>query len=190
MGTYPTYRKPSGYRNCPHCGKSFKARGLGTHIREAHKMLYKTIDTTVVSNLEAIVKPAVIDNSNHPDTKVKPITMELSAITRTDLSECKRADGFHLYTDQDLWILLGRINRVILSSDTSNLLSKWDTENICQDLIHDFEQRFECKFGDVRKVNQNINPGKTDIENGEIASRYAHLKYSRAGGFLQENWTK
>jgi hypothetical protein len=196
MGTYPKHREPfrkhAGYRICPYCGKSIKARGIGTHIRQIHKLVIKTVLETKVIDDSTIVKSKAIDDSTivkskaiNYDTKVK-----FSEITGKDLSECKRPDGSHLYTDQDLWILLGRINSVTLSSDTSNLLSKWNTENICHDLIRDFEQRFECKFGDVRKVNQNIKPGKTDKENGEIASKYAHLKYSRAGGFLQENWTK
>lgn len=33
---------------CPYCGRTFKPRGLGTHIREAHGVKIKTVVRTVV----------------------------------------------------------------------------------------------------------------------------------------------
>jgi len=53
------YKKDSGYRKCDICGKTFKSRGLGTHIREAHGIKVKTI-----------VKPVVTDSSDHSSTIV------------------------------------------------------------------------------------------------------------------------
>ena len=189
---YPRNRKRSPSAECPHCGKTYSTMGMGTHIREAHKMLYKTtvITTTkpvATTTVKPIAKPVATVTIAKP-TAI--ITQELSNITGKDLTECKRPDGKHLYVDQDIWILLGRISRVMLATNLDNLLSRWDSENTCHELIRDFEQRFECTFSDVKKVNVHIKPGKTNIENSEIASRYAHLKYSRTGGFLQENWTQ
>jgi hypothetical protein len=196
MGTYPKHREPfrkhAGYRICPYCKKSIKARGIGTHIRQVHKLLVKTVVNTQVNDLSATkvndLSTKVINSSDNLSTKV--ITQELSEVTGKDLSECKRPEGDHLYTDQDLWILLGRINSVVLNDDSSNFLSRLNSQNICYELIRDFEQRFDCKFSDVKKVNPEIKPGKTNKENTNIALKYSHLKYSRPGGFLQENWTK
>jgi hypothetical protein len=199
MGNYPTHREPfrkhAGYRICTYCGKTFKARGIGSHIRQIHKLVVRTILKTKVIDDSTIVGTKVIDDSTIVGTKVIDdstivAAQELSAITGKDLTECKRPDGQHLYTDQDLWILLSRINKVVLGRDASSLLSTWDGQIISEELIRDFEQRFDCKFRDIQKVNPHIKPGKTDQENWDIASKYAHLKYSRPGGFLQENWTK
>lgn len=41
---------------CPYCGKTFKPRGLGTHIREAHGMKIKTVVRTVVKDSSTVVK--------------------------------------------------------------------------------------------------------------------------------------
>lgn len=188
MGTYPKHRKPAGSRKCPDCGQLVKARGLPGHRALVHNVVVKTIEKTRVNDLNTCVIDPI--NNSSRDTGNKGITQVASEITCKDLSECKRPDGQHLYTDQDLWILLSRISKVILQSDTGNLLSRWDSEYSCHDLIRDFEQRFECKFSEVTQANQHIKPGKTDIENWHIASKYAHLKYSRSGGSLQENWTK
>jgi hypothetical protein len=185
MGKYPKHRKPAGLRKCPDCGQLVKARGMHGHRALVHNVVVKTIEKTRVNDLNT----RVIDSSNnsYSDTDNKGITQVVSEISGKDMSECKRPYGKHLYTDQDLWILLSRISKVMLLADTGNLLSLWDSENTCNDLIRDFEQRFECKFSEVKQANQHIKPGKTDIENWDIASKYAHLKYSRSGGFVQEN---
>jgi hypothetical protein len=177
MGTYPKYRKPSGYRNCIHCGKSFKARGMGTHIREAHKMLYKTVVSTVVPDLEATVKSSVIDNSNSLNTQVKPISEDLSKITGKDLTECKRPDGEHLYTDQDIMILYARIIRFVLFEQCeTDLFNVFDR----MDIIEDFEKRFKCKFDpDVQRANQHIKFGTTHQDRLELMNKYMNLKYSK-----------
>jgi hypothetical protein len=183
MGKYPNHRKPSGYRKCDICGKTFKARGFGTHIREAHKMKINTV-----------VKTTVIDYSNNPITPVNDCsknlllktvpnkdlnTQEVSKVTSKEFTECERPDGQHFYTDTDLWILLARISQIVFNTDTSNLVGLWDSERITREMIQDFERRFECKFDDVKRANPNIKPGKTDSENWELVSKYAALNYSR-----------
>jgi hypothetical protein len=152
MGAYPKHREPyrvhSGYRTCTYCGKSFKARGIGTHIREKHKLVVKTI----VNTKDIDLSTTQVNDSSTPvihskvDLSTVVITQGLSEVTGKDLSECKRPDGKHFYTDQDLWILISRISRVILQSDTSSVMSKWDAQQSCYDLIRDFEKRFECSF--------------------------------------------
>jgi hypothetical protein len=59
METSQRYKKDSGYGKCDICGKTFKSRGLGTHIREAHGIKVKTI-----------VRPIVTDSSDHSSTIV------------------------------------------------------------------------------------------------------------------------
>jgi hypothetical protein len=40
---------------CPYCGRTFKPRGLGTHIREAHGIKIKTVVTVVPDSRRTIV---------------------------------------------------------------------------------------------------------------------------------------
>jgi hypothetical protein len=177
MGTYPKHRKPVGQTKCPYCDKSFNARGLGTHIREAHKTVVKTIVKTVVNNKSN----AVIDFSNSKSNVVtdlsnKNITTVASEITGKDLSECKRPDGKHFYTEQDICILLSYIIRHTYNPGSEVALFNQFT---LMDLIADFERRFECRFSDVKKVNQHIQIGKTLEEHWRFAEKYMNLKYSR-----------
>ena len=187
---YPKTRRRSYTAKCPYCDGIYYSMGMGTHIREAHKMIYKTLAKTTASPLLKPVATPTAKPVAIPTQAIKTIIAEVAESIGKDLTECKRPDGTHLYTDQDLWILLSRINKVVFQEDSGSVLSKWSTDNICNDLISDFEQRFDCKFDDVKKANKEIKPGKTDKENRDIILRYSHLKYSRSGGFLKENWTK
>jgi hypothetical protein len=88
MGTYPKNRKPSGFSNCPYCGESFRARGLGTHIREAHKMKIETVVNTVVpdksNSLNTPVKTIVTGVLSYSKDygKVQEIIRELNSMVR------------------------------------------------------------------------------------------------------------
>jgi hypothetical protein len=96
-----------------------------------------------------------------------------------DFTECKRPDESHFYTDQDLWILIARINQLVFAEGTGNLLSVLDTDMKAEALIRDFEKRFDCKFDDVKIANRNIRPSATDAENETLIVKYASLSYSR-----------
>ena len=110
----------------------------------------------------------------------EPIQVEkVSCAVGKDLTECKRPDGSHLYTDQDLWILIAKINQLVFAEGTGNLLSELDTNMRAEALIRDFEKRFDCKFDDVKSANQGIRPGTTDAENETLIVKYASLSYSR-----------
>jgi hypothetical protein len=51
---------------CPYCGKTFKPRGLGTHIREAHGLKIKTVVKTTVPHSSTVVphSSTVVPNSS------------------------------------------------------------------------------------------------------------------------------
>lgn len=178
---------------CDICGKEVKRQGIGTHKRLKHGIIARRIyEIEKKGKTETReVRPSEILplNSKPKSLKVQPasvvapdikaISTKLMSSTGKDLTECKRPDRTHLYTETDLWILMGRICQVVFGEDSSSLLSKFDTNKIAEELIKDFERRFECKFSDVKKANPGISPGKTDAENWSIASRYASLKYSR-----------
>lgn len=54
------------FKTCHICGRTFKSRGLGTHIREAHGVTIKTVVRTVVPNSSTKVpdkSTVVIDSS-------------------------------------------------------------------------------------------------------------------------------
>ena len=150
MRDYPKNRKPSGTKACPKCGAIVKARGMGAHMRLKHPVIYET---------------KVIDIGNTVITQV----------AGKDLTECVRQDGKRFYTDNDLNILLGKIIYAVWDNKDKHLLGVF----FINDLITDFERRFECSFADARKANPHIMPKKTDNENYQFAKKYAGLKYSR-----------
>jgi len=109
-----------------------------------------------------------------------PATVEkVSCEVGKDLTECKRPDGSHLYTDTDLWILIARINQLVFNEGTGSFISQLDTDMKATALIRDFEKRFECKFDEVKSSNPGIRPGKNDVENETLVVKYASLHYSR-----------
>jgi hypothetical protein len=172
MKKYPEHRKPSGYRKCDICGKTVKARGIGGHKYIKHGIVVKTIlhnscDNSCNNSSNLVIRPDDLD------------VKKISNISSKDLRECKRLDGQHFYTDNDLWILLSRICRSVLTEHTGDLLSMLDTNEFVSKLIEDFEQRFKCKFGDVRRANPHIKTGKTNEENWVIVTQYESLKYSK-----------
>ncbi len=183
MGIYPKYRKPTGLKECPDCGKQIKARGLYGHRVLVHGIAEKTIVKTGVIDTNY---NSVGDMGNHvtdisskngipviPDqVKVKKVISEVGG----DQTERKTPDVSHQYTDQDLKILLSRIMDYTYSPKSEvALFNKFDF----MDLISDFERRFQCKFDEVRKANQHIQPGKTLEENQIFANKYRSLEYSK-----------
>jgi len=165
MRDYPKNRKPSGTKACPKCGAIVKARGMGAHMRLKHPVIYET---------------KVIDIGNTVKTQVKDLSKDsgntvITQVAGKDLTECVRQDGKRFYTDNDLNILLGKIIYAVWDNKDKHLLGVF----FINDLITDFERRFECSFADARKANPHIMPKKTDNENYQFAKKYAGLKYSR-----------
>ena len=183
MGVYPKHRKPSGLRKCPDCGKLIKARGLYGHRVLVHGIVEKTIVKTRVidpsNNSVGDTGNKVTDSSNKSGTQVIPdqVTVKkVSSKVGKDLTECKRPDGSNQYTDQDIFILLSRIMDYTYKPKSEVVLfNQFDI----MDLIADFERRFQCKFDEVRKANQHIQPGKTFEEHQIFANMYRSLQYSK-----------
>jgi len=164
---------------CIVCHKRFVAKKKGTQFcsnvcrakysRDNRLKLIKdqgTVIRTQATMLRTIAPDPV---------KVKKV----SCAVGKDLTECKRPDGSHLYTDQDLWILIARINQLVFAEGSGSLLSQLDTNMRAEALIRDFEKRFDCKFDDVKRANPRIRPGGTDAENETLIIKYASLAYSR-----------
>ena len=182
MGIYPKHREPyrknAGYRVCHYCGVTVKSRGIGAHIREAHKLIVKTVvNTNGVDSSTTKVNyssTAVIDSKVDFSTAV--ITKDLSDLSGKDLSECKRPDGKHFYTDLDIRILLAKI--IVETYQPRSEVALFNQFNI-MDLIEDFEHRFKCNFSEVRQANQHIRTGKTLEEHYAFAEKYGSFKYSK-----------
>lgn len=185
MGVYPKHRKPAGLRKCPICGELIEARGMPGHKALVHGVKEKMIIKTRVNDL----RTRVIDSSNNSggdlsnivnDSSKKDITQVVSSIMGKDLTECKRPDGQHLYTYEDLCILTARLIRQIYSPGSEVALFNKFSE---MGIIEDFEHRFKCRFDDTRKANSN---GKLSAELGRTFEahqafylKYGSLKYSR-----------
>ena len=183
MGVYPKHRKPAGLKECPDCGKQIKARGLYGHRALVHGIVEKTIVKTGVidpsNNSVGDMGNNVTEISSRNGTQVIPDQVTIkkgSSEVGMDQTEFKRPDGSHQYTDQDLKILLSRIiDHTYRSNSEVALFNQFDF----MDLISDFERRFQCKFDEVRKANQHIQPGKTLEENQIFANKYRSLEYSK-----------
>lgn len=181
---------------CEICHKTYIATRKGSSVcsnicraqkfRNKHSNTFKAQAKTIEAQSKVIDKvlPRVTGIEKLPDAPksplLKPIIQELSTVTGKDLTECKRPDGQHLYTDQDIRILLGRI--IILTYQPKSEVDLFNKFNV-MDLIEEFEHRFKCRFDDVRKTNQHIKTGKTAKEHYEFAQKYANLKYSGDYGF-------
>jgi len=181
MGKYPKHRKPSGSTVCIICGKTFSARGIGAHIRQAHGMVIKTI-----YNYVDVINNTTNDNTNvfTPTSEVEELRTEvekkLSIIkTSKNLTESKNPEGSYLFIEQDVWILLSKLCQAAFNEDPENLLSVFSTNDIVSELIKDFEHRFNCKLEDAKKAYPNVRPSSTTDENKNLVNRYASLQYSR-----------
>ena len=94
---YPRTRKRSGSAKCPHCGGIYSSMGMGTHIREAHKMVYETTATPVATPVVKSTATPVATSTAIPVVKTTTATpikvvQDLTDITGKDLTECKRPD--------------------------------------------------------------------------------------------------
>jgi len=98
------------------------------------------LQTKVLSNPVSVVK----EETKHSSTE------ELSCKTGKDLSECKRPDGSHLYTDHDLFELRAKIANALEDTDDGNLLSVMNCNMVCMGLIAEFERKFQCKFDSLK----------------------------------------
>ncbi|HUX95483.1 MAG TPA: hypothetical protein VMV47_07100 [Bacteroidales bacterium] len=181
MKNYPKNRKPSGYAICSICGKRFVARGLGTHKREAHKMVIRKVNyyskKTPITTVNG--KPTIVNVTRiHRDKSFKPLSNNpkaeqlLSETFENKGTSCNQIRKTRLYTETDLWILYGRISLVFYSSFYPPHIMKWR-------LIKDFEDRFKCNFDDVKKANPHICPDKEFAKDRDLRYKLTAMKYSR-----------
>lgn len=186
-------------RVCSVCSKLIRPRGMGGHMRLAHGITVKTIvkhvhdvrgdvpgdvrDLRVQSQNDYLKKSVeMVKTSIEPDGLIVPssIIQNVSNVIGMDLSECKRPDGNHFYTDTDLRILTSLlINQTHKPGSDVDLLNQFTY----MDLIADFELRFKCRFDDVRKANNrgkiSVDMGTTLEEHLLFANKYSSLNYSK-----------
>lgn len=189
-------------RVCNICSKLIQPRGMGGHMRLAHGITVKTI----VKNMRDVrgdvpgdvcdIRDLYLQRPNNDlkksvetvETNIEPDGFEVpspkirnvSNVAGKDLSECKRPDGKHFYTDMDLRILTSLLINQTYKPDSEVALFNQFT---FMDLIADFERRFECRFDEVRKANNHgkisVDIGTTPEEHWLFANKYSSLKYSR-----------
>lgn len=110
------------------------------------------------------------------DKAKKDIVEKLSAKTGKDLTECKRPDGKHLYTDRDLLILIARLTRETIRWQSGHIMDIMAGYQNYDNAIKLFENIFDCTFDDVKKANPDFEIGKTK---GDLIQQYANLEYSK-----------
>jgi hypothetical protein len=186
------------YENkCLECKQPFVSKKAGSkfcsgacrarYAREKKEAEYQVV---IKSQVETIKTQAKIITRVMPDpgpAVTKGIVEDVSCKTGKDLTECKRADGTHLYTEQDLWILIAKLLKVGFTGTIRNYLPAGEdflhamyVDRLSQDLISDFERRFSCKFDDVRRNTQYIvQKDRTEEEEKALISKYVSLSYSR-----------
>lgn len=154
---------------CLQCGKPFIAKKKGAKFcSNIHKARYHRDQNEIVNNITPI-------NDRNPEDEIH----YLSENTGKDLSECKRPDGKHLYKEIDLWILMAKLNKLVFVENSTGLFSVMNTNHVAEQLILDFERRFQCKFSDAKIANSHIRPGRNNAENYDIVNKYGNLQYSR-----------
>jgi len=189
-------------RVCNICSKLIQPRGMGGHMRLAHGITVKTIvknmrdvrgdvpgdvcdirdlylqrpNNDLKKSVETVETNIELDGFEVPSPKIRNV----SNVAGKDLSECKRPDGKHFYTDMDLRILTSLLINQTYKPDSEVALFNQFT---FMDLIADFERRFECRFDEVRKANNHgkisVDIGTTPEEHWLFANKYSSLKYSR-----------
>ncbi len=166
--------------NARFCSSSCRQRDY----RRRHAVKFKKQAETIKGQAETIKLHTRVMTAVIPDPKtIEKISCEVGK----DLTECKRPDGSHLYTDMDLWILVSRLASVGFTGRIQNyasafgplLLSVLNTNQLSMDLISDFAQRFKCKFDDVRRSSSYIHTKEDGSEDETIIEQYASLAYSR-----------
>jgi len=181
MKKYPKNRKPSGYALCDICGKRFVARGLGTHKREAHKMIIRKVDyySKKIPITTVNEKPTLVNVTRiHRDKSFKPLSNNPKAekLFTENLenkgTSCNQIQKTRLYTEMDLWIIYGKISLVFYSSFYPPHVMKLR-------LVKDFEDRFKCSYDDVKKANPHICPDKEFATDRDLKFKLASMKYSR-----------
>jgi hypothetical protein len=176
---------------CEVCGAQYIATRTGSHVcsnvcraqkfRDKHSKTFKTQKKVIRTQAEVInlltPKPNVV---NMLPLESKVVIQELSNVTGKDLAECKRPDGQHLYTYEDLCLLTAKLIRQIYNPGSEVALFNKFTE---MDIIEDFEHRFQCRFDDVRKANSHAKVsdemGNTFEAHQAFYMKYAGLKYSK-----------
>jgi hypothetical protein len=185
-------RHKSYVNKCIECGRNFTSTRNDARFhsgacrakwnRENRKNLIKA-QAEIISTQAKIITKVMPDPG---PAAIQKVVKDLSCKTRKDLTECKRPDGTHLYTDQDLWILIAKLCQIGYKGSIRNfcpagedLLAVMNTNRVSQELIWDFERRFQCKFDDVRCNNQYIIQDRTRAEEDELLRKYEGLSYSR-----------
>lgn len=201
MRNYPKKRKHCGYAKCNIYGKTFIARGIGTHIREAHNMVVKvvvrnsnyysknnlitavndyfTAEKDYFTGGDGYLTTVNVNNAATVGTVAKNTTTfyptsnhEISEISDKDLKGCNQTDIIRLYTDTDLWIFYGRCRFLLYSH-------KYLPHEIKRYLIQDFENRFKCTPDEAIADNPHICPKKAFAENPDLPLKYGIMEYSK-----------
>jgi hypothetical protein len=176
---------------CEICGAQYIATRKGSRVcsnvcrsqksRNKHSKQFKVQSKVIRTQTEVInILTPKPDVANKLPLESEVVIQELSSVTGKDLTECKRPDGQHLYTYEDLCILTAKLIRQVYNPGSEVALFNKFTE---MDVIEDFEHRFKCRFDDTRKANSNgklyEELGRTFEAHNAFYLKYAGLKYSR-----------
>jgi hypothetical protein len=135
-------------RNCLYCGKVYIARSLKS----------KFDSDKCRGAFNRIRRKDMIVNGLAPQT---PTPIERDT-----------------YTEQDVWILMGRICKAELGIG-STLHEEAHVEKERQNLIADFEKRFSCNFESLKEKYPHIFTVENHQKKQAIADHYHGMEYSR-----------
>lgn len=193
---------------CDICGVTVEASSIESHKQLVHgtidsnikmrrpsdfipkgfvgeKQMFQTSDELIPLKETVKAQSSIIRNQTMVINAINPeqnIVEKLSNETGKDLTECKRQDGEHLYTDQDIFILLAKLTYVNWGLQVEPFVAdflQWsNAERVTRKLIADFEHRFQCKFDDVKQASSDLRKDYNE-EDYSLATRYMNLPYSR-----------
>lgn len=85
----------------------------------------------------------------------------------------------NLCTETDMWILISKITELVMEEDSSSMFSRMKTEQKVEEMVCDFEERFNCSLAAAKELHSHVVPGLNNSENWKILLNYRGMSYSK-----------
>ena len=155
------------------------------HTTETLNSLKQTVkaQSGIIKNQGKVIKTVMPEFVETSVEETEPEKMGKQLIeTSADLSDHTSQPNKSLYTKQDLYILMAKLATTNwgqpVSPGVANLLTYLNAQKVTDNLIADFERRFQCKFEETKQANpEDMHGGDNDYWH-EIIEQYSKLPYS------------
>ena len=122
---------------------------------------------------------SILEKNNEELTKGVPSNEELKSIKPTYPDDVPKNNTTVGCTAIDLWILMARLLKLDFGPRTGEFIEDLSFRDSTDEIIKDFETRFDCTFREARDAFPRVQPGKGKAENQVIINQYGKLEYSK-----------